>query len=305
VLDSPHRQYLAAYPAGAQDLVSLPPLALPGQVRGLDWAAVRIPDPLPGALQTASEGTPAPLWAPVTETAATGVAGRSLLVGIGDVDAPDPRLLDEVNESFNALRARTAARLGWDLLAGLENAYVSISSPLPPGLFNDWLYTGRAFALSTAAAQAGWIRVVREDYGVQTYWRVYVRTRLQDGSQGMPLKEAPFDLNARFQGDPTVYEQGGVQVESIPGGYWIDFTDLAQAYGWERQPALLNWRAFYQGARFNEFVLSGGLEWEAAMLNLYPPEALITASPITPVTPTTTPTRTPTPTVTPSPTSTE
>jgi TolB protein len=168
VLDAPQRQFLAAYPAGSPDLLSLPPLALPGRVRGIDWADIRIPDPLPASLQTASEATPAPLWAAATSIAPTGVANRSLLVDIGDVDAPDPRLLDEVDESFNALRARSAARLGWDLLAALENAYVSISSPLPPGLFNDWLYTGRAFSLSNAAIQAGWILLVREDYGVQS-----------------------------------------------------------------------------------------------------------------------------------------
>lgn len=302
VLDAPLRQFLAAYPAGSPDLVSLPPLALPGRVRGIDWAGLRIPVSLPAAFRAAAEATPAPLWIPATAAATAAVPGRSLLVSLGDVDAPDPRLLEEVDEAFNALRARAAARLGWDLLATLENAYVSISSPLPPGLGNDWLYTGRAFALDGAVAQAGWIVLVREDYGVQTYWRVYVRARLQDGSQGEPLRLPPFDLNARFLGDPEIYENGGVRLDDVPGGYWVDFTALAAEYGWERLPALLNWRAFFQGARYNAFVFTGGLEWEAAMLDLYPPEALITASPITPVTPTLTPTRTATPSRTPSPT---
>ncbi|HUF39415.1 MAG TPA: hypothetical protein VMN57_12895, partial [Anaerolineales bacterium] len=129
VLDAPLRQFLAAYPAGSPDLVSLPPLALPGRVRGIDWAGLRIPVSLPAAFLAAAEATPAPLWIPATAAATAAVPGRSLLVSLGDVDAPDPRLLEEVDEAFNALRARAAARLGWDLLATLENAYVSISAP--------------------------------------------------------------------------------------------------------------------------------------------------------------------------------
>ena len=39
---------------------------------------------------------------------------------------------------------------------------------------------------------------------------------------------------------------------------------------------LTNWRTFYDGARFNEFVITSGLSWEEAMLQLYPPEILST-----------------------------
>jgi TolB protein len=77
---------------------------------------------------------------------------------------------------------------------------------------------------------------------------------------------------------------------------------LARAYGWERVPALFNWRTFYLGARFNEFVLRQGMDWRTSMLELYPPEILETPTPIVPLTPTNTPTRTPVPTITPTPT---
>jgi hypothetical protein len=67
-------------------------------------------------------------------------------------------------------------------------------------------------------------------------------------------------------------------------------------------PALVTWRAFYPAARFNEFVATGGMDWQDAMLELYPPEVLITPTVVLP------PTRTPTPTlrwyVSPTPTST-
>jgi hypothetical protein len=33
------------------------------------------------------------------------------------------------------------------------------------------------------------------------YWRIYVRTRYQDGSQGSPLSVHPWDLDARHSGD--------------------------------------------------------------------------------------------------------
>jgi hypothetical protein len=89
----------------------------------------------------------------------------------------------------------------------------------------------------------------------------------------------------------------------MPLGYWLDLTELAANYGWERLPALITWRSAMAAARFNEFIVSDGLDWQAAMGELYPAEALVTATPASPptLTPTKTrwPTRTPTPTRTP------
>jgi TolB protein len=84
--------------------------------------------------------------------------------------------------------------------------------------------------------------VTREDFGSQTYWRVFLRSRFQDGSQGTPLHRIPWDFYARNSGDPRAYEQGGKLMESIPQGYWIDFTQIARGYGWERLPSLSSWR---------------------------------------------------------------
>jgi TolB protein len=71
----------------------------------------------------------------------------------------------------------------------------------------------------------------------------------------------------------------------------VDLTEIARRYGWERLPALVNWRTYYAGARFNQFVMPAGLDWYRAMAEVYPPEALIT--------PTLRPTYTPTVTETP------
>jgi len=147
--------------------------------------------------------------------------------------------------------------------------------------------------------------VVREDFGADTYWRVYIKAFYQDGSAGMPLHEQPWDFNSRYDGNTILYEQGGQVQTSAPAGYWIDFTQRAHSFGWDRLPALTTWRASYPAARFNEFAFTGGEDWQTAMLELYPPEAMITPSPVVP--PTRTPTATlrwyvsPTPTITPSP----
>jgi TolB protein len=170
---------------------------------------------------------------------------------------------------------------------------------------DDWLYTGRSFAFTTVPINAGWIAVVREDFGSQTYWRIFLRARSQDGSVGMPLNQQPWDFNARSSGDTLAYEAGGRLGETIPPGHWIDFTLIAQSYGWERIPALSTWRSAYPAARFNEFTFTQGLDWRSAMLQIYPPEILITPTAVIP--PTRTPTSTPrwyqspTPSYTPTP----
>jgi hypothetical protein len=152
---------------------------------------------------------------------------------------------------------------------------------------------------------------VREDIGSLTYWRLYVRCTNQDGSLGEPIHDAPWDLGARYELDPRAYEQGG-RYAPVPSGYWVDVSALAAAYGWERLPALPNWRGYFAGTRFSEFVLTGGLDWYNAMLELYPAAALVTPTHVLPPTPTATrtqrptaspgPSRTPRPTLSPTPT---
>ncbi len=304
LVETPQQTYLTAYSVHSPGLV-LPPLVLPGASSGLAWGSVALPLPLRDPYRQAAQLTPTPLWQAVLTVEPDDSGGRYLLAPLTGVDAPEAVLHDRVDESFQALRAKVATESGWDFLAALENAYVPLTAPLDPGMGDDWLYTGRAFAFTTLPINAGWVVIVREDYNGLTYWRVYVRARYQDGSAGIPLHELPWDFNARFNGDTLAYEQGGAELESIPPGYWIDFTRMAATYGWERLPALTNWRAAYASARFNELVFTSGLDWHAAMLELYPPEVLVTPSPVIPPsrTPTLTPRwyRTPTPTLTPTP----
>jgi TolB protein len=265
-------------------------------VNGLIWANLIMPESPPDEFEQAAQFTPAPLWAVSGAPVEEGVAGRWSLIELNNVRAPYPQLHDLADEAFEALRTRVIEEVGWDALASLENAYVPITSNLDPGYGEDWLFTGRAFAINTLMTNAGWMVAVREDFGSQTYWRLYLRAQVQDGSIGIPLHDVPWDLGARYNLDPQVYEQGGTYGE-VPPGYWVDITSLASQYGWERVPALPNWRTFYGGARFTEFALIDNLDWYTAMLQLYPPDVLLTPTRLLP--PTLTQTRTPTPTRTP------
>ncbi|MFM8319633.1 MAG: TolB family protein [Chloroflexota bacterium] len=291
VVDQPNSQYLTGYAAGDASL-ALPLVTLPGRVSGLAWGRAELSDPLPTALAEAAALSPAPLWIEQDAAGAPLPSGRRAIVALEGVAAPYPSLAEGADDSFAALRLRTAQAVGWDFLASLEQAYTPLTSPLYPGLMEDWFYTGRALRFNTAPASAGWLVLVREDYGAQTFWRVFLRTRFQDGAQGRPLNVQPWDLAARLGGDPLAYERGGTRLPEPPPGYWVDFTALAAAYGWERLPALSSWRVAYSAARYNELVFRQGSDWMSAMLEIYPKPALDTPTPVYSPTPTATATMT-------------
>ncbi len=187
-LTQPNQTFLAVYQGQTGNMV-LPPEPFPGSILGLDWCGEVFPASLDGPLLQARNATPAPFWdgpGPYT--------GQPSLVALGDVTAPNPALSDRADDSFQAMRQHLSAEIGWDFLANLENAFVPLTSPLSPGLAEDWLYTGRGIAANALPLNAGWMAVVREDYGSQTYWRLYLKTRYQDGSQGMPLRAAAVGL---------------------------------------------------------------------------------------------------------------
>jgi TolB protein len=285
-MSTPNNSFLTGY--SDSGTISLPPVLLPGPMNGLSYRVISTL--LPGPFQAAAQAT---FSSPIGSGASPQSdipSGRASLIDLQNVTATFPQLNEVAGASFHALRTQVGTLTGWDALGKLENAYVPLTTPLDPGLGEDWLYTGRAFTLNPVLAQANWMAIVREDFGQQIYWRIYLRTTAQDGSQGMPLMQIPWDFSARVS-NSSAYENGGRVMDSIPGGYWLDLTTLAAQYGWERLPALTNWRTYYAGARYNELAFPQGLDWRNAMLQLYPPEVLVTPTIVIP--PTRTPTRTP------------
>jgi TolB protein len=307
-VEEPNQTALMIYERGTAR-ERMPLFDLPGQAYGLSWSG-----PVEGWLAEAvsrGDSQPAPvLVQPVLTLAPNQPASRIGLVEITDLSAPIPMLSDAADEAFQVLRLQAAIDSGWDILSSLEQAYLPLTTPATPSIQEEWLYTGRAFALNPLILNAGWMAVQREDFYGQTYWRVYLKARFQDGSAGVPLEAPVWDLNARYSGDTTSYELGGQKV-SPAGGYWIDLTELAHRYGWERLASKTNWRTFYPAIRFNQFVFRQGLDWNAAMTQMYPAEALATPTSVPTATGTSTPTQgatrfrttfTPTPTPTSSPT---
>jgi hypothetical protein len=76
---------------------------------------------------------------------------------------------------------------------------------------------------------------------------------------------------SRAGGDAQIYEQGGQIKNSVPPGYYIDLTQLAEDYGWGRVAAQRTWQYNFGAIQFWEFVKTDGLTWEQAMLELYTP----------------------------------
>ena len=191
-----------------------------------------------------------------------------------DIEAPNAVMNDNVNDSFNALREAALEAIGYDFLGELEDAFWRIDRPPSPGEERrNWHMTGRAFGINrnlTAGFPAP-IEIVREDVGVNTYWRVYVRVadNAQNGQLGEPLRQIPWDLTSRNAGNVDAYDQGGRLRVEVPEGYYVDLTELAADYGWERMPAGRDWRANFNSINFWMFRKAGNLDWYDAMREIY------------------------------------
>ncbi len=200
------------------------------------------------------------------------------LVYLPDVNGADDRALlsDRVDDSFRALRQRVKEETGWDFLSILGSAWRPMDHTPRPGQSRmSWHVCGRAIDVNQDYYDRDdpLIMLVREDIGNETYWRVFIRAAQQDGTMGEPLRVAPWDLKAREQdGLPAV--QGGMLMERVPAGYYVDFTTLAADYGWERVSALYRWRYYWPDIEWWHFRHSDGMDWWACMLEIYTPEEI-------------------------------
>lgn len=254
--------------------------AAEGLLDDLAWAGSPLSSRVLARAQDAEPDAPLSSYMEVVQpTPVDGVPYELVPLPGVNVREGSPLLSDQVNDSFNALRRRVAEKVGWDYLGGLESALLPLDYVPPAGQSRkSWHLCGRAFALNQEPYERDepMIQLVREDVGNNLYWRVFVRTAVQDGSMGEPLREQPWDLTARHDGGRAEVD-GGTLKESVPSGYYVDFTALAREYGWERMPAEWRWRHFWPDIRWWEFRKTDGLTWWGCMLEVLEPEEVESA----------------------------
>jgi len=266
VINTPYNSYLTAYPGYQTDVqVMLPAIEMPGTVEGISWVnsislIISPEDPQISA--------PTPLWEGSSFTG----DGHQKLIELRNLEAPLPIFIEEALSTFSPLRQKTRDLAGWDFLSTLETAFLPIDESLEPNINLEWLYTGRGLMVNDIPRLADWLIVIREEYADKTFWRVYIKTNDQSGLQGKPIKNFPWNFNARYSENNSAYENGGTRMNSLPSGYWLDFTELAAAYGWSRFPAENYWQFSETASRFQYFAFTQDLSLESALLQLYAPE---------------------------------
>ncbi len=185
-----------------------------------------------------------------------------------------PYLSDRVDDSFRALRQRVIDETGYDYLSVFGDMWRGIDAYARPGQSErSWHKAGRAFDINQGPYGPGQdVVIVLETFGRRVFWRVYFRTARQDGTQGEPLRVAPWNWSA--QPGPDGRPTGGAPSYVIPPGYWLDFTALAAGYGWQAVSALRRWQTYYPDTDWWHFQKTDGLSWVEAMREVYPQEEI-------------------------------
>lgn len=255
-------------------------IPVPVGTTGAVWSALPLPQQLvnSGSVGPAVSG---PLY--IEDVSERSVDPPYVLRAIG-VSAEPSTLSDRVDDSFRSMRERVLDSVGWDFMGRMDHVFWPLERPPEPGVERrHWLMTGRAFAItrnSTAGSPAA-LEVVRENIGVDTYWRLYLRVvqDAQDGQLGEPLRRMPWDFASRIEGDVEAYDQGGRLRLQLPQGYYVDITRIAEDYGWERVPAGSDWRANSNAINYWLFRKTDGLSWYNAMREIWTEGSLINFAP--------------------------
>ncbi len=217
----------------------------------------------------------APLKAPplYTEVVSPTSHGQPpyVFVQLENVNPPGQMLSDAVDDSFRALRARVQRETGIDYLALVGNTWRPMNHvPRDGQSRRSFHVAGRAVDINQEpfGLPDNQVVIVREDIGGATYWRVFIKAKNQDGTMGEPLREAPWNLQVGTA-------EGGAPMSTIPSGYYVDFTTLAQDYGWERVRAISGWQSYYPDVEWWHFQKTDGLSWWQAMEQVYKEEDII------------------------------
>lgn len=267
-IKTPSQSYLTAYPRHKDQVhVMLPAIGLPGNLEGISWVQDLT---INTELDDAGEVSPTPLW----QYPANLADQKTDLIQVRNLEAPYPQFIQAAQSSFSSLRQKTREEAGWDFLSTLEYAFLPLAEKLALGTNLNWLYSGRGLMINDIPRSADWMIVMREEYQGRTYWRVYLRANDQQGYQGRPVNNFPWDFEARYNNSNTAYENGGEYALTIPSGYWVDFTELAAAYGWVRFPAINYWQYSETASRYQYFAYTQGLSLDSALMQLYTPAAI-------------------------------
>lgn len=235
------------------------------------WSLYPLPQSPRGQLALSLNDPALPVY---EENLPTALEGSRLVkpITLQDVNTGAPFLTDHVDDSFYALRSTMLRTAGWDFLADLDSVWWPLDRLADPGQeFRNWHKAGRAFdivqAYNTGATPQ--MEIVRVDQLDGVRWELYIRASAQDGSQGEPLTELPWDFSSRTSGSVQAYEQGGTYYDEIPSGYYVNFTDIAKVYGWHPVTAHQSWRSNWAGVLYWQYEKRDGLTWYAAMQQLY------------------------------------
>lgn len=185
------------------------------------------------------------------------------------------KLSSRVVDSFDALQVRVKQLVGYDFLALLSDALRSVDVKCDVTCDTlSWHKAGRAVDTRLDYSDPrgiGGLEIVREDQQGEVFFRVYLRTAAQDGTMGEPLKEAPWDLSYRARW--VISPGAGGTTKPVPFGFYVDFTELARQYGWERisthDDPNFDWKTNKLGAEYWHFQRTQGLNWYQAMREIY------------------------------------
>jgi len=195
-----------------------------------------------------------------------------------DVEAPNARLNSKLVASFEHIRRTVIEKAGYDFLAELSDMWRGLDARDEGSAYLSWHKAGRAFDILfdyRDVSNYPLLKVVREDIAGETFWRVFLKAALQDGSMGMPLKVAPWDLSGKAR---RKYPDYGGWWESIPYGYYVDLTEIIRHEGWERISSVnredFSWKWHFLGIEYWHYQRRDGLQWYHAMNSIYPKERL-------------------------------
>jgi TolB protein len=265
----------------------------PVRLTDSDWDDRR---PAPAPLQVAnfdrlaeylSPEPPAPSPTPAPEPGTRAQVGEVPSILVSGFDQAI-QVNEWVAPSLVAWQQEVLEASGWDLLHSTLGTWRNLDQVRRRKLYTydygylSWHKTGRALdmALEYKVDGVDQMLVAREGLGEQTYWRMYVRSARQDGTQGEPLKDNPwrFWWHIVPAEEPEAYDAGGKRLP-IPDGYYVDVTALAKRYGWERIASYAidgdyHWNTDSNGTEYWHYERTDGLTWWDAMLQIYPVETL-------------------------------